>query len=751
MGKPGFWVFQKRVVGQIDTMFGVRGFAGILALLAPGWACMHGAEGAYRVGLATGSGREELAGLQMAVMSVEAAGQEVVVRLGYRNEAEKPWVGRIAAPQGLVRLQAAGSAGELEATSVDERLAEPFLEGGLRPGTLRMGTVRFRLAEAATSDWLRPGRPLTLTLPPFAPVTFALDEAKRFEPVELQAERRRVGQSFSMEPLAEGVAPFPLRVVEFQVADGRIHFEVVARNATRFPLRWSGRLGLREMRLLTEEAELLEPVQVEGQLADGLVPEGAVWEPGVEHRGRVAFPLPHAHAAHAVSLLLPGYEPLSLVHDAGQRSWLVVKRAVTEEVATLGVQAAALREEGRRFESLAAFWAEQGRRLRNRDQAGFLAGFTTANGVRAARAQGLAGLVRVPVSWIEFEVPPLQKVEEQNGKVSGLLVEMRCLLAGLPRENAFVTPWGCDLERVEGGQGWRVIRCEPVGRVPFWERGFTELVSTEHFLVFYQLTAEEGAKRARLAGEQLEKAWQRLQKTPLKEHLGRRYAAFVIPQKEDFRALTGRDAGTFSGASSAAYAMRGGELRVLNQAMYVNDSHFSSLQRWWGKPDRLLTIQHELVHLALAEVTRPWTPAWLVEGVATFYAGQFDSFAREALRQRLPQGRVLAHLSQVPYVGAGTASADEVRTQYQYSAAAVRWISREWGEERLLALYSAFAGMKPRVWQNPEPGKAMEEREAEPPDMREGRLALAEEAIRRWLPGWGLDQVDAAVRLGLQR
>jgi hypothetical protein len=225
----------------------------------------------------------------------------------------------------------------------------------------------------------------------------------------------------------------------------------------------------------------------------------------------------------------------------------------------------------------------------------------------------------------------------------------------------------------------------------------------------------------------------------------------VIPQKADFRALTGRDAGTFSGASSAAYAMREGELRVLNQAMYVNDSHFSSLQRQWGRTDRQMTLQHELVHLALAELTRPWTPPWLVEGVATVYAGQFDSFAREALRQRMPGGRVLAHLSQLPYVGAGAVAAEEVRVQYHYSAAAVRWISREFGEETLLRLYAAFAGMKPTVWQNPEPGQSLEQREEEPEAMRQGRLAMTEEAIRRWLPGWGLDQVDAAVRLSIQR
>jgi hypothetical protein len=701
-----------------------------------GW----GVEGVFKVEMGAGALRPELAGVQAGVMSVAVSGRVVEARVGYRNVGTEVVAGKLAVPSGAVRLESARLGRVVEAVEVEAGLKEPVLEPGLRPGTMRMGTVRFELPEGDDGAWLE--GPLTLTVPPFSPISFRLEAGRRFEPVDLKGLREKVAREYVMRPVAEAVAAFSLKVEEVAVGDGRVVFEVVAGNATRFPLTWTGKLGLRDLRVLTEESELLEPLKVEGALAEGLAPEGVVWMPGQVRRGRAGFALPHAHAAGTLSLLMPGYEPLALVHDAVEGGWLVVKRAVPEEGMTVAAGVEALAAEERRFAGVVAFWGEMGKKLQGRDQAGYLAGFAKENGVREAMAASLAGMVRVPISWVEFAVPSMQKLAGSELEVTGLLVEMRCLLAGLPRQNEFVVQWRCDLKRASVEGGWRVTGVRVEGREPFWERGFTEVLATEHFLVFYQLAASDGAKRARTAGDQLEKAWERLQKTPVVP--GARYAAFVIPEKADFRALTGRDPGTFSGATSAAYGMREGEMRVLNQAMYVNDSHFSAMQRSWGKPDRLVTMQHELVHLALAQWTRPWTPAWLVEGVATYYAGQLDGWSRDQLRSRLPGGRVLTHLSGQPFMGAGVTNAEEVWVQYHYSAAAVRWIERRFGEAKLLELYEAFARVKPKVWENGEGA-------VESARMREGRVALAEEVVKRVLGGWELDQVDGTMRLELGR
>ncbi len=704
-------------------------------------------EGVFKVEMGAGSLRPELVGLQVGVLSVQVTGRAVGVRLGYRNARAETFNGKIEAPTGAVRLESARLGRVLEAEIEDERLLRPGFEGGLRPGTVHVGEVNFTLAEGDDGMWLE--GPLTLTVPPFSPIAFRLEEARRFTPMDLGGLREKMARDFAMRPVAEAVAAFSLTIAEVEVAEGRLVFEVVAENRTRFPLKWSGKLSLRDLRLLTEESELLTPVSVSGALADGLAPEGAVWSPGQKRRGTAAFALPHPHAAATLSFLMPGYEPLALVYDKSEGGWLVVKRAVTEEGIKEAAGVEALQAEERRFASVTAFWEAMSRKLQRRDQAGYLEGFAKEQGERETQARALAGMVRVPISWVEFHVPAMQKLEGNELEVTGLLVEMRCLLAGLPRENEFVSQWRCELRRSAVDAPWRVMRVRVEGRQLFWERGFTEVLATEHFLVFYQLAAEEGARRARSAGEQLEKAWSRLLKTPVVP--GSRYAAFVIPDKDDFRALTGRDPGTFSGATSAAYGLREGRLQVMNQAMYVNDSHFSALQRSWGKPDRLVTMQHELVHLALAPLTRPWTPAWLVEGVATYYAGQLDSFSTDALRQRLPGGRVLAHLSAQPFMGAGVKNPEEVWVQYHYSAAAVRWIEKQMGAASVMGLYAAFAQTKPKVWENPEPGASSGEPAQESLRMRRSRLETTERLVKQVLNGWELDQVDAAVQMELRR
>lgn len=704
-------------------------------------------EGVFKVEMGAGSVRSEFAGLQVGVLSVAVEGRQVTARVGYRNAGTEAFVGKLKAPTGPVRLESARLGQFLDAEAVDPKLLQPVFETELRPGTIHVGEVRFTLTEGDDAVWLE--GPLTLTVPPFSPISFRLEGERRFEPVDLSGLREKVARDFVMKPLAEAVAAFSLQIEGVEVADGRLMFEVLAGNATRFPLQWTGKLGLKDLRLLTEESELLRPIHVEGPLAEGLAPEGEVWQPGQKRKGKAGFELPHPHAAATLSLLMPGYEPLALVYDKAEGGWLVVKRAVTEEGIKEAAGVEALQAEERRFVSVTAFWEDLSRKLQARDQAGYLQGFDKGKGVREAQARALAGMVRVPISWVEFHVPPLQKLAGNDLEVTGLLVEMRCLLAGLPRENEFITQWRCELRRPTLDARWRVTRVRVEGRQLFWERGFTEVLATEHFLVFYQLKAEEGVRRARTAGEQLEKAWSRLLKTPVVP--GPRYAAFVIPDKEDFRALTGRDPGTFSGATSAAYGMREGRLRVMNQAMYVNDSHFSALQRSWGKPDRMVTMQHELVHLALAPLTRPWTPAWLVEGVATYYSGQLDSFSMEALRRRLPRGRVLAHLSAQPFIGAGVADAEEVWVQYHYSAAAVRWIEKQLGEDSLMELYAAFAQTKPQVWENSAPGVNSEDPPQESLKMRKSRLELTERQVKKALKGWELDQVDAGVQMELLR
>jgi len=178
---------------------------------------------------------------------------------------------------------------------------------------------------------------------------------------------------------------------------------------------------------------------------------------------------------------------------------------------------------------------------------------------------------------------------------------------------------------------------------------------------------------------------------------------------------------------------------VINQALYLNDYRFFNLQRAWGKQDRQVTIQHELTHLALADITRPWTPTWLVEGAAMHYAEQCDSFTRDVLRQTLTPDTSLITLSRLPYFGVDTKDATRIMVQYQLSGETVKWLVKQHGTEVLLRLYAAYAQFIPHDWDAAKDGSS--KRAA----LRQ-RVA-SEGAGLKQLADLTSEQLDAQVRL----
>ncbi|MCB1224748.1 MAG: hypothetical protein KDK99_02945 [Verrucomicrobiales bacterium] len=710
----------------------------ILLLLLLGAACAQAAHAGelYRVELQAKSIRPELAGLALTVYVAERTPRGMALRVGYRNLGPQPFTGKISAPDGTPQLGQQSTQHALQCTGMAQRLMKPDLaKPGLLPSAAIAGTLLFELRSGDDGAWMK--GPLTLTVPPFLPLTFSLDPAHRMDPISV------TDVDFSpmaeMQPLVEATAHFPVKLETVKSVPEGWECRLSVTNAARVPLIWHGKLSAKDLRLVTEESELLEPREVSGGMAQGLAPPETEWHPGVTFLGRAVFPRPASTAAGTLTLMLPGYQPLTLLHQDGQ--WRAVARAAPAE----GTAADEVRAEQARFESLRSFWLGLGQKLRTHDQSGFLEAFA-GNGTRQHQATSLAALVRVPVAWIDFELPGAQHPQWDDTSVRGLRVEQRFRLTGMPLDSEFVTRLVCDLKRANPESPWQIDRYEVTGHPPFWELGFTEVLRTDHFLVFYPFHRDDGASRARSAARQLEQGWQRLKKTRVP--IGDRYPAFVIPTREAFQALTGRDPGSFAGAMSSYYALREGELRAVNQALFLNDSHYGALQRFWGSPDRQQTIEHELVHLALADASRPWTPPWLVEGVAMYFARQIHDESLAFLRDHLPRERMLSQLSWQNVLAEDATQPEDILVQYQYSGAAVLWLERRLGEEGLLKFYEDFAQRPPDAWKDPTLRAA--ETAQEPESLRRARVALADEMLRRWLDGWSMDQVDAAVRVRLR-
>ena len=390
--------------------------------------------------------------------------------------------------------------------------------------------------------------------------------------------------------------------------------------------------------------------------------------------------------------------------------------------------------EERAFNDLKAFWQQLARDLMQRREQASLQAFRG----EALKDQQLVWphWLKAPVSTLEFRLSESLRVKpDSRGRLQDVAVEMNYRLATLPEENTFLTTMECDLRRDDTGR-WQIEFIDFPHGVPFWFLGYTEVQDSEHFRVLHRASDSE-FNQAKLALKQLEKAYGRLQR--MKLSLKPRYAAFAVSQKEDFQKLTDRDADTYAGAASSGYSRQGNRIRVINQALYLNDYRFFNLQRAWGKQDRQVTIQHELTHLALADITRPWTPTWLVEGAAMHYAEQCDSFTRDVLRQTLTPDTTLISLSRLPYFGVDTKDATRIMVQYQLSGETVKWLVKQHGAETLLRLYAAYAQFIPNDWDAAKDGSSKR--------MTALRQHVANEVLARQLGGLTLEQLDAQVRL----
>lgn len=711
------------------------------AVIAQQAAPEEGAGTCYRVNQIARSTRASLAGLEMILFTVAQEGTMLRLRMGIRNQGKQ--VAKGMAPIPMEQMMLGSATFGLGANCVDGGMfeTEPLPKDGLPPHGVRVTTLVFQTG-GTLADW--GSRPLTLRVGGFLPMVFMLDKETAFAPPDEASMQGDWTLNAAVRPKQESLAFIPLTIERASVAGDTLNFVLRFQNASRYELTWQGDLSGHAARLITGENEVWKPVRVSPSLDRAIAPATTRWASNEVNIGTVSFRLPHPHAMEQIALAMPGYEPLTLVLEPGRRRWVPSARPRPEQPVPSGVDKAQAEEA--LFASLQAMWKRIGGRLLAGDEDGYLAAFVKGSDTRAAQEGFVQGLRRIPVARLEFVPQMLQHVtEREDGAIRGLKVELRYSLKGLPEEQEFLTVLECDLAPPASEGGERLIqRLRYRVRPPFWVLGYGENLQSEHFVVFHK-NSEESTGNARLALAQLERSYQRLSRTQLP--LGDRYVALVVPEKEDFQALTGRDPVTFSGATSSSFIVRDHKLRVVNQAVFINDFRFFSLQRAWGKRDRQVTITHELVHLALANQTRPWTPSWLVEGVAMHYAGQCDRSTRAVLRRGLTPDLTLAALSRVPFIGAAVPDPARVGLEYQFAGETAGWIESKFGEETLLRLYRAFSSSAPAEWLGTGSGAPSSETAHEPLELQNGRLRTTLQVVPEVLGGWQLSQLDLAVRM----
>lgn len=86
--------------------------------------------------------------------------------------------------------------------------------------------------------------------------------------------------------------------------------------------------------------------------------------------------------------------------------------------------------------------------------------------------------------------------------------------------------------------------------------------------------------------------------------------------------------------------------------------------------------------------------------------------------------------------------------RYMFSAYAVEWIAKTYGEKRLIEFYRAYADEYPDIWKRPSGGMDYDNEEG--PAKQAARLELTERLLKKHL-GVDLDYIESHVAAGVKR
>lgn len=243
--------------------------------------------------------------------------------------------------------------------------------------------------------------------------------------------------------------------------------------------------------------------------------------------------------------------------------------------------------------------------------------------------------------------------------------------------------------------GWRLKSDRPAGIEAPWQRGAYVVRRSDHFLVLTPRGLKvPGIMKDLEAGRAKMKKGLPGVKTP------GRLLVVVTKGVADTKALTRdvRALGTLNAIAEASVDESGPARRVKT----VGAQRLLVAWRSFGRQNhagRRRTVAHEMTHASLLKKTSGRTPAWLVEGMAMYVAGDKrygDAGALLSgaqLRDSSQQGAAKRVLS-LTALGRPTSmtrlGATPLAFAYSYSAAAAFAIAAKHGRKGLLRLYYGF-------------------------------------------------------------
>ena len=326
--------------------------------------------------------------------------------------------------------------------------------------------------------------------------------------------------------------------------------------------------------------------------------------------------------------------------------------------------------------------AEQASAIERYDFDAYLTTFTAER--RQAEGEIFRRLRQLPlaevVMQIEEAATPASTADERRRRV-----DLRYRFAG-HADNPFHHV--LDVAFVRRGGVWRVASIDDRGGRPVpWRQGELAVYRTHHFLIsthprlrsdLIELAADAEAAYASLYQRGLP--------------LAPGYVVHFAAGAEEFRRVAGVSRPNVLGVAVARYVAEGGRTTVDSRALYVNGPLFTERARLHLTPEaRRATVTHELVHLALAAWTRPFTPPWLKEGTAVYFSGDLSFDANRALVRRGLDRLSLERMTRAAALGEHDPTGRQASDEYLFAGNVVAYLVAEHGTGSLLELYRSYA------------------------------------------------------------
>lgn len=626
-------------------------------------------KGSYLINQYTTSTRTELKHINLILYYATLTDEHLILHIGLRNNSdESAYVSAGFKGSDLRLVDAAGN--EYEPVDLSANLQHLGPLKGFIPGQANVGDVVFPLPQGS--------QPYELHLPLYEPLRFTLQQP----------------MSLTVQPVAEGtyplsldlyssnraLVPIILRLDSVTLTDDEVIFSLAFVNTQQKAYYLGKGLAGYDARLLDAEFAAYEPLRVSDNLIERIDPPNG-WLPNQAHAGEIVFPRPQQIGE--LKFIFPLYAAATLrFAESGMISAAVTSasRDTPPPTVTPTPKQVVLRE-------LESLLERQAGALITGDMNAYLATFTAD--LHQEQQTIFTRSRQMPLANYQLTISPstvLIDDEIERGRIENIAVNMRYQLRDTPTDNPFLFTLRYSFERRDGS--WVVSKYDLDGTPPFWWTDDIIVQETPHFLVVSRPGAESTLATV---AQECEQAYRDLQGAGLK--LEERFVVYFTMEQDDFTTQTGLGSRTL-GAALSFYELSGEQLQTVGRAFYINGAAFTEQSEQSDPLERLVTIRHELVHLALARETRPFTPIWLVEGAAVYFANQLTPDVR---RRLVEDGKLdslsLEQLTGEESLGSYDLLGQNVAYEYVFSGETVRYLIDTYGSDSFWEFYRYFSNI----------------------------------------------------------